>query len=415
MTNIHYDLNQLLIYRNILQDDCLQKIQCALSTGNWNVLRYEISHELIKQAEELGLSGNLLQNYVIYLLSRDKNIFSILSEKPEGKIGESLYQAILQDVIILKNFLTALSTLGEDSLLSHYIPTTSTPHCGMTALQESFLESKKDSTPALLVDKLITHYQQHGYGEMADYKAFTWNSAASCLVGVKDYDPISLEDIVGYQYQKTTLLANTEAFLAHKPANNVLLVGDRGTGKSSSVKALANRYFSKGLRLVEVTKHDLARMQDILFLLRSRGKKFILFFDDLSFEEFEVEYKYLKSILEGGVTAKPDNVLIYATSNRRHLIRETWSDRNQTTDEIHNLDTVNEKISLSDRFGITLTYLSPNQEEYLKIVTELARKTSISLSPSELKTQALRWELAHTGRSGRTAQQFISHLLGSAV
>jgi hypothetical protein len=156
-------------------------------------------------------------------------------------------------------------------------------------------------------------------------------------------------------------------------------------------------------------------MQDILHLLRSRGKKFILFFDDLSFEEYEVEYKYLKSILEGGVTAKPDNVLIYATSNRRHLIRETWSDRNQTTDEIHNLDTVNEKISLSDRFGITLTYLSPNQEEYLKIVTELARKTNISLSPSELKTQALRWELAHTGRSGRTAQQFISHLLGSAV
>lgn len=413
MTIADNELSQLLIYRNILQDEIVQKLYCALSTGEWNESRYEISYDLINQAERLGLSGNLVKSYFAYLIFHDENVFSITAEKNGKQIGPSLYQATQRDVFILKNFISSDWTpLGK--IVCNYIPTRPMLDQYMEALHDYLFESNNNYTPAQVVDRLIDHYVQQGCGAMAGYIAFRWNEENG-VTGIEHHDPIKLNDIIGYERQKAVLIKNTAAFVAGMPANNVLLVGDRGTGKSSSIKALVNHFASQGLRLIQVAKHELKYLPAIMNTLRNKGKKFIIFLDDLSFEEFEVEYKYLKSIMEGGAEAKPDNVLIYATSNRRHLIRETWDDRNGGTDEIHRFDTVNEKVSLSDRFGITLTYISPTQDEYLQIVTELAKRNNILLLPEQLKSQALQWEMAHSGRSGRMAQQLIAHLRASQV
>jgi predicted AAA+ superfamily ATPase len=308
---------------------------------------------------------------------------------------------ILQELLLLD-----FSTYLDTCFILDFVPTI--PRQG----EELYYAPFEANTPSEIADKLACHYAKYGCGYMAGFAAFRWNSETG-LSGIRHFDPIRLEDLVGYERQKNTLIKNTKAFLLGKPANNVLLYGSRGTGKSSSVKALVNNYFDQGLRLVEVTKQDLKQLAKIMDILRDHGQKFLIFLDDLSFEDFEVEYKYLKSVIEGGVEARPNNVLIYVTSNRRHLIKENWSDRSDNPDEIHRFDTVNEKVSLSDRFGITLSYLAPSQVEYLTIVEELAKKQQVAISPEELKAEALKWEVAHSGRSGRAAQQFINYLLGN--
>ena len=223
-----------------------------------------------------------------------------------------------------------------------------------------------------------------------------------------------LDDLVGYESQKKELIKNTEAFVEGYNGNNVLLYGDAGTGKSASIKAILNQYYSQGLRMIQIYKHEFKDLPRVIAEIKNRNYRFIIYMDDLSFEEFEIEYKYLKAVLEGGLEPKPENVLIYATSNRRHLIRETWSDRSDMSeDELHRSDTIEEKLSLAERFGVTIGYYKPNREEYFDIVTNLARRhPEIKLTEEELRSEAGRWEMRHGGMSGRTAQQFIDSLLG---
>jgi hypothetical protein len=227
---------------------------------------------------------------------------------------------------------------------------------------------------------------------------------------------MTLDDLVGYEEQKKKLIANTEAFVEGRKANNVLLFGDAGTGKSTSIKAILNQYYSRGLRMIEVYKHEFQDLSQVIAEIKNRNYRFIIYMDDLSFEEFEIEYKYLKAVIEGGLETKPDNVLIYATSNRRHLIRETWSDRSDMSqDELHRSDTMQEKLSLVARFGVSIGYYKPSQKEYFNIVITLAKKyPEITLTEEELKAEANKWELSHGGISGRTAEQFITYLLGTA-
>lgn len=411
MANHAEILQELLVYRNLLADNLLREFLCReFKQGEFP---YDLAYELIKKAENLGFEGNILHNYILYQISRDENVFSVTAEKYGGVIGSSLAEAVLRDIAVIKQFFQQSKyPFFFNDLIKSYVPTNNSMCNHLQHLKAVFFDEKEQYTPDHIMNELIQHYICHGYGTITGHAFLRWDEHHN-LVGIKHYDTVTFADIVGYERQKHILTKNTEAFLTNKPYHNVLLVGARGTGKSSSVKALINEYYCKGLRLVEIPKRSLSDLTKVMNTLERYGKKFILFLDDLSFEETEVEYKCLKSALEGGVELKPENVMICATSNRRHLVRETWQDRAGNPDDVHRLDSVHEKISLSDRFGITLTYHAPNQDEYMHIVQELANKHAVPISPSELKSQAVQWEMSHSGRSGRTARQLITHLLSS--
>ena len=224
---------------------------------------------------------------------------------------------------------------------------------------------------------------------------------------------VTLDELIGYELQKKQLVENTEAFVEGRRANNCLLFGDSGTGKSTCIKAILNQYYEKGLRLIEVYKHQFQDLNELIAQIKNRNYKFIIYMDDLSFEEFEIEYKYLKAVIEGGLEKRPDNILIYATSNRRHLIKEDYSDKEGTRQDMHTSDTVQEKLSLVYRFGVSIYFGAPNKKEFQEIVKVLAEKHGINMPQEELLLEANKWELSNGGLSGRTAQQFIDHLLGT--
>ena len=326
-----------------------------------------------------------------------------------GIIGESLREIFVHDAEILLPILRG-ELWSDLKILNFYKPTAAN-------VDESFNELLRRleslTTAEEIADAFIEHWKKFGCGDIAAYRAFRWDAAAKNIVGIRHFETIRLDDLIGYAHQKELLTGNTTAFVSDKPANNVLLVGARGTGKSSGVKALVNEYYSQGLRLVQITKPQLKTLPDLMETLRKfLSKRFIIFLDDLSFEESEAEYKYLKSAIEGGVESRPENVLIYATSNRRHLIRETWRDRSEDHDELYRDDSANETISLSDRFGLIIHYYAPTQAEYLEIIRSMLKRRGIELDAETLRIEGLRWEMSHSGRNGRTAQQFVNNYLG---
>ena len=408
-------LEQLLICRNLLQDSII----CSLASLNGKHEEqtqssiYDSASRLIRWAEEKGVAGNILQAYILYLLSHEKNLASAITEASGGKIGSSLYSIFLHDIKQLWPMLKNDSPqLIKISLLNNYHPTNEKKN---TALAQLIAASNKAARPDEIAQALLSYYRHYGYGDIATYAAFRWDKEHH-LAGIKHFEALNLNDIIGYERQKKQLIDNTMAFINKKPANNVLLSGARGTGKSSSVKALANEYYGQGLRLIQINKNQLTELPKIMELLRTFSSKyFIIFLDDLSFEASENEYKYLKSAMEGSVEAKPGNVLIYATSNRRHLIKESWHDRDESVDELYRQDSINETISLSDRFGLIIDYSTPNQNEYLAIIDHYLQKAGISLEKEELRILGHRWELTHSGRSGRLAQQFVSQYLGQKI
>jgi predicted AAA+ superfamily ATPase len=255
---------------------------------------------------------------------------------------------------------------------------------------------------------LAAHYRRYGVGRFAAHRAFRW--ARGGLTPIDRPDPITFDDLIGYADQRQTVRRNTEHFLRGLPAQNLLLYGERGTGKSSTVKALLHAYGDQGLRLIEVPKSSLGDYVEIVGELAGRSERFLLFVDDLSFDENETGYTELKAVLEGGIAARPSNLLLYATSNRRHLILERFSDRAAPDDEIHAQDTLQEKLSLADRFGVTVVFLAPDQQQYLEIVTGLVQRRGLTIDAARLRRQALQWAAWNNGRSGRTARQFVDDL-----
>lgn len=414
--NMVATMEKTLVFRNILEDDILKQLRnlCKLMAArdqenieNIRNIYYDMCSKLIIKAEHHSFSGNILKQYIMYLFFYDENIYSLYCEKYESKLETSLYNVACSDVHImtqLMNFdISEVSELFGNTIdIQNYTST----NRRIRKYEEIFLNADT------LEEKVATmgeHYNKFGCGQLAEYNMFRWNNEKG-LKAIGNHDNITLSDIIGYQYQKDELINNTEAFLKGYPANNVLLVGARGTGKSSSVKALANNYFEKGLRLLEISKEQIIEFPQILKYISQRGRKFIIFLDDLSFDDFEIEYKYMKSLLEGSTEKKPDNVLFYATSNRRHIIQEKWEDRQGSpNDDIHTADALNEKISLSDRFGLTITFEAPNQQQYLEMVETIAKKEGLEYSKEQLFKEAIAWEIYQKGRSGRTARQFINN------
>ncbi len=408
---IALDLQNLLICRNILKDKLIQELANAVSSPDDLAVTHCFAGHLMEKAEREGWSGNLIRSLFLHLLSQEGCLAAKMAEAAHGQIGSSLHNAFIHD---MKKLLPALREKASDivnvKLLDDYQP--SLPQkLEATVYLEQQLEGKTNAEE--ITQAFLTYYSKYGYGEIASYPAFCWNTKYQKLQGIRHFEAMDFSDIIAYKRQKEQLISNTAAFISRRPANNVLLVGARGTGKSSGVKALAKAYYTDGLRLIQMQKAQLCDLPKIMSSLRQyASKRFIIFFDDLSFEESDSDYKYLKSAIEGGVESRPENVLIYATSNRRHLIRETWRDRNDGQDELFRNDSINETISLSDRFGLIINYLEPTQDEYLDIIDHFLRQEGIALEREELRVLGHRWNLEHSGRSGRSARQFVTHYLG---
>ena len=418
------DLRNLVVCRDILEDPVIQKIielvefrekypSSPAKNRMESFLQSEVAALLIQQAEKLGISGNLLPAYIVHLLAEGGNIAARTIEAV-GSYGKGLLDSLGDDMILLLPYLKVKTTvvIGRDNpFLNNYHPAKKEQNLFETNLLQRLVEMKTITSAAR---HLLRHYEKWGSGMMARYTAFRVG-AGGTLIGIADFPVFNWDDLLGYEDQKYKLLTNTQNFMEGRPANNVLLTGARGTGKSTGVKALAAMFAADGLRLIQIGRDQLELVAPVLEKLNEiRSKKFILFFDDLSFDEGESGYKYLKSAIDGSVTAQPDNVLIYATSNRRHLLKETWSDRNDALEaEVYRQDSANESISLSDRFGLILHYSTPSQEEYLQIIDHELRKAGVHLSKEELRLEGVRWEMEHSGRNGRIANQFVKWYLGN--
>ncbi len=389
-------------------------------------LLYDCMHRLLEMAGRYGFYGNLWHCYLTNLLVNNENSYSRACEI-RGEVEGTINRAVLHDIVIFKefydyDFLKMAETLGvqDFDLVLSYESNTQESKVYNTRIKERIctLAEKfcRDNTPEEMKHTLTEFYREYGVGKFGLHKAFriVHDEEGVRIEPILNIAHVKLDDLVGYELQKKKLLDNTEAFVNGKKANNCLLFGDAGTGKSSSIKAIANEYYAKGLRIIEVYKHQFKDLNDVIAQIKNRNYKFIIYMDDLSFEEFEIEYKYLKAVIEGGLEKKPKNVLIYATSNRRHLIRESFRDKEERDEELHTNDTVQEKLSLVSRFGVTIYFGSPDKKQFQGIVKALAQRYDIRMPEEELFLMANRWELSHGGLSGRTAQQFIDYLLGQS-
>ena len=449
--------SKLIIYRGIGEESilhCLAEICRRFDEGSYDREEltgeiYEQVHRLLDLATRYGFNRNLWHNYLAFLIATTETPFTLVSEKVGANEG-SVNAFALNDFKIFRelfcyDFSRIESALGINcfTILENYTAVGKPERVFNRSVSEKVQElsarieeaCRPQGGPAVdaaadaavdarspeqeMYDIITGFYKEYGVGKFGLNKAFRVNDdnkEEEFLIPITATSDVQLDDLIGYELQKQKLIANTEAFVHGRMANNVLLYGDAGTGKSTSIKAILNRYYDQGLRMIEVYKHQFKDLQRIITEIKNRNYRFIIYMDDLSFEEFEIEYKYLKAVIEGGLETKPENVLIYATSNRRHIIRETWSDRtDRSDDEMHRSDTVQEKLSLVARFGVTIGYLKPSHQEYLHIVRELAKRyPEITLTEEELALKANQWELRSGGASGRTAQQFINYLVGNA-
>lgn len=407
-------MDELIVFNPLYQDDEIEScfnMYNELINGNLKNSNKFVSL-LIKLAEKYNLYDNLFNSLLTYLLINNENSFTLALERKKP-ISSNLKAVVMNDFKIIFNMFNTNFEMLEPlqrNLINSFTPSKPVINQELfevsTTLQENLTKCNNVDDFYTILEKFFLTY---GVGKFGLNKAFRYENKK--IVPIIHIGNGRLNQLIGYETQKQTLRNNTEAFLAGKKANNVLLYGDSGTGKSSSIKALLNEYYKDGLRMIEVYKHQFKDLPKIIQQLQSRNYKFILFMDDLSFEEFEIEYKYLKAVIEGGLEKKPDNILIYATSNRRHLVKQTWSDR-QDQDEINVNDAKQEKTSLSSRFGVKILYTHPNRQNYLDIVDGLAKQYDLKIDQEELHQKALTWEIRHGGFSGRTAKQFINAMLG---
>ncbi len=423
---------QLMLYRHMEHEEILQNMTFLMKNcqsdyynkEDMTGLLFECINQILELAASHGFEGNLWHNYLTFLLANDENAYSTECEIV-GEIEGSINQIALHDFEIFRQLFAYDFSILEESLdveclsvLWNYQNGKGHGKIFNKRIRDRICElSAKLGVSESTEDFkaiLTQFYKEFGVGKFGLHKAFRVEHTEEGvqIVPITKISHVHLDDLVGYEIPKQKLIENTEAFVEGRRANNCLLFGDAGTGKSSSVKAILNQYYDQGLRMIEIYKHQFQDLNDVIAQIKNRNYKFIIYMDDLSFEEFEIEYKYLKAVIEGGLEKKPDNILIYATSNRRHLVRETFKDKADRDEELHTNDTVQEKLSLVARFGVTIYFGRPEKKEFQTIVKELAARNGIQMEEDQLMLEANRWELSHGGKSGRTAQQFIDYLLG---
>ena len=425
-------MNELVLYKYMEHEELLRDMAFLIENASSDYynkedlkgLLFESLNEMIELAGSYGFEGNLWQCFLTFLLANSENAYSTACEIVGATEG-SINLAALHDFGIFKElFDYDLHEMEEQMGVSFLYMIEDYHQAGGhgKVFNKRIRDRICDLSRALKCagdaeefKQIVTEfYKEFGVGKLGLHKAFRIEHGedGAEVMPITKIAHVHLDDLVGYEAAKQKLIDNTEAFVKGKRANNCLLFGDAGTGKSSSIKAVLNQYYDQGLRMIEVYKHQFQDLNDVIAQIKDRNYKFIIYMDDLSFEEFEIEYKYLKAVIEGGLERKPDNILIYATSNRRHLIRETFKDKADRDEELHTNDTVQEKLSLVARFGVQIYFGKPDKKEFQKIVKALAERNSVEMSEDELLLEANRWELNHGGLSGRTAQQFIDYLLG---
>lgn len=419
---------ELIVYRNFEDGELLYDMawimEHYLEAGDHAALLYDCIHRLIELAGNYGFHGNLWHCYLANLLVNNENSYSCGCEI-RGEIEGTINDAALHDIVIFKEFydydfapLCEKLHVPEFALTENYAASSRESKVYNTRICARICELAEkfcmDHTPEEMKATLTEFYKEYGVGKFGLHKSFRVrrDEAGVHIEPILNIAHVALGDLVGYELAKKKLTDNTDAFVAGRKANNCLLFGDAGTGKSSCIKAIANEYYEKGLRIIEVYKHQFGELNEVISQIKKRNYKFIIYMDDLSFEEFETEYKYLKAIIEGGLEKKPENVLIYATSNRRHLIRENYRDKEEIREDMHTSDTVQEKLSLVYRFGVTIYFGAPDKKQFRTIVRTLAEREGVKMPEEELLAEANKWELSHGGLSGRSARQFIDYLLG---
>ena len=425
--------NELMLYKNMEYGEILKDMTFLIENSeseyynkeDLRSLLFDCVNSLLELSVSHGFEGNLWHTYLTYLLASDENAYSTSCEIV-GEVDGSINQIALHDFEIFKElFDYDFSGIEKDldaeclQILMDYKNVTGGGKVFNRRVRDRICDLSRSLGEALDVNdfkqKITQFYKEFGVGKLGLHKAFRVEHPEHGdvkIVPITNIAHVHLDDLVGYEIAKKKLIDNTKAFVEGRKANNCLLFGDAGTGKSSSIKAILNQYYDQGLRMIEVYKHQFKDLNDVIAQIKNRNYKFIIYMDDLSFEEFEIEYKYLKAVIEGGLEKKPENVLIYATSNRRHLIRETFRDKADRDEELHTNDTVQEKLSLVARFGVTIYFGSPDKKEFQEIVRVLAEKNGIQMPEEQILLEANKWELSHGGLSGRTAQQFIDYLAG---
>ena len=420
---------ELIIYKNfengqILHDMVWLMDHYRAGDNRTRPMFFSCMHELLEMAEVYAFSGNLWHCYLTDLLVNNENSYSVPCEM-RGEAEGSINQLALHDITIFKEFfdfdfteMINVLKAPEFSMVVDFQGTVAVSRIYSTTIRNRICHLAEQFAvcdTAWEMKALLTEfYRAYGVGKFGLHKAFRvlHTGEGTRIDPIRNISHVQLNDLIGYEIPKKKLTDNTDAFIEGRKANNCLLFGDAGTGKSTSIKAIANEYYDKGLRIIEIYKHQFQDLNDVIAQVKNRNYKFIIYMDDLSFEEFETDYKYLKALIEGGLEKRPDNVLIYATSNRRHLIRENYSDKEGIREDMHAGDTVQEKLSLVYRFGVTIFFRGPDKKQFQEIVKGLAARYGITMDEKELLELANKWELAHGGLSGRTAQQFIDYLRG---
>ena len=424
-------IRECILYRDFEQGELLEKMTMLMEDISHPKVLYgkdgeyfACIHQLVEMAGTYGFAGNLWHDYLTYLLVNHENAFSTACEIV-GPVEGTINAFAMHDFEIFKQLydfdlkeLEKIYPSVDSSLITDYQNINEGSKVFNKRIRDRICTlaqklAKAESTEEFM-DDMVQFYKEFGVGKLGLHKAFRIDGTVTParIVPITNIAHVHLDDLVGYEIAKKKLIDNTEEFVQGRPANNCLLFGDAGTGKSSSIKGILNQYYDQGLRIIEAYKHQFKDLNDIIAQVKNRNYKFIIYMDDLSFEEFEIEYKYLKAVIEGGLEKKPDNILIYATSNRRHLVREKFSDKEERRDDLHSSDTVQEKLSLVARFGVSIFFCAPDKKQFQNIVKTLAERHQVEMPEEELLLEANKWELQHGGLSGRTAQQFIDYLCG---